>query len=225
MSTKEELVSRLKDHEDGFLERKTEAAANAQEIRKTLVAFANSVPQGRTAVFYIGVDDNGTVVGITSPESLQRTIADQAKRVCYPPVEGYQVEVLSIDGKNVLAVSVEASNKRPHFAGPAYVREGSQSKVASDKLYEELIAGRNEKAGKILRSKGHPITYRPYQVDRFGRRGILYAIECLVEGCDAHVVYLHDAAGSGRHFSIPLERVTINYDPFAYRVMLEAPHD
>lgn len=39
MSTKEELVSRLKDHEDGFLERKTEHAANEREIRKTLVAF------------------------------------------------------------------------------------------------------------------------------------------------------------------------------------------
>lgn len=36
----DDLVSPVSD-EDGFVERKTEAAANAQEIRKTLVAFAN----------------------------------------------------------------------------------------------------------------------------------------------------------------------------------------
>ncbi len=222
MSTKEELVSRLKDHEDGFLERKTEAAANAQEIRKTLVAFANSVPQGRTAVFYIGVEDNGTVIGITSPESLQRTIADQAKRVCYPPVEGYQVEVLSVDGKNVLAVAVKASDKRPHFSGPAYVREGSQSKVASDKLYEELIASRNTKAGEILRSKGHAITYRFYV--KAGRTKLPFNSECVVEDCDAHVVQLHDTR-NGRHFALPLERIMINYDASVRRLMLEARHD
>ncbi len=61
----DDLMSRLGD-EDGFVERKTEAAANAQEIRKTLVAFANSVPQGKTAVFYIGVDNDGAVVGVTN---------------------------------------------------------------------------------------------------------------------------------------------------------------
>ena len=218
----DDLVSPVSD-EDGFVERKTEAAANAQEIRKTLVAFANSVPQGKRAVFYIGVDNNGTPLGVTNTDSLQKKIGEVAKRDCFPPID-YQAEVLQLDGRNVLAVFVEASNKRPHFTGHAYVREGSQSKVASDKLYEELIASRNEKAGKILRSKGHPITYRPYELNGRGLRSIVFAIECFVEDCDAHVVHLYDA-GRGLHFSIPLERITINYDPSALRLMLEAPHN
>lgn len=218
----DDLISRLGD-EDGYVERKTEAATNSQEIRKTLVAFANSVPQGKTAVFYIGVDNDGTVVGVTNTDSLQKKIGEVAKRECYPTVE-YQAKVLQLDGKNVLAVLVEASDKRPHFSGPAYVREGSQSKLASEKLYEELISSRNEKAGKILRSKEQPVTFRPYELDRWGRRRILYAIECSVEGCDAHIVHLYDM-GSGRHFSIPLERITINFDHSTRRLMLEAPHD
>src|SRR5437899_1901836 len=156
----DDLISRLGD-EDGFVERKTEAATNAQEIRKTLVAFANSVPQGKTAVFYIGVGNDGAVVGVTNTDSLQEKIGEVANRECYPPVE-YQAKVLQLDGRNVLAVLVKASDTRPHFSGPAYVREGSQSKLASDKLYEELISSRNEKAGKILRSKGRLITFRPY---------------------------------------------------------------
>jgi hypothetical protein len=217
----DELMGRLGD-EDGFVERKTEAAANGQEIRKTLVAFANSVPPGKTAVFYIGIDDDGTVVGVSSTDSLQKKIGEVAKRDCYPPVR-YQTRVIQKDGKNILAVLVQASEERPHFSGPAYVREGSQSKVASDNLYEELIASRNEKAGKILRNKEQPITFRPYEFDRWGRRRTLYTIECRIEGCDAHVVHLYEAA-SGRHFSIPLEQITINFDQSVRRLMLDAPH-
>jgi hypothetical protein len=222
MNTKEELVSRLKDHEDGFIERKTQGAANAQEIRKTLVAFANSVPPGRTAVFYIGVKNDGAVVGVTETDSLQKTIGDVAKNDCYPSVD-YQITVLQLDRGTVLAVEVEASDKRPHFSGPAYVREGSQSKVASEELYEELISSRNGKAGHLLRHKGQPITFRPYEMDRWGRSRPVYVSECRVETCDAHVVHLYDA-GSGRHFAIPLDRVTINFDPSTRRLMLEAPH-
>ena len=222
MNTKEELVSRLKDHEDGFIERKTQGAANAQEIRKTLVAFANSVPPGRTAVFYIGVKNDGTVAGVTETDSLQKNIGDVAKNDCYPSVD-YQITVLQLDGRHVLAVEVEASDKRPHFSGPAYIREGSQTKVASNELYEELISSRNEKAGHILRSKGQLVTYRPYELDRWGRKRIVYTIDCRVETCSAHVVHLH-AGGSGRYFSVPLDQVTINFDPSARRLMLEAPH-
>ena len=51
--TREELLKRLKDHEDNFTERKLEGAKSA-ELRKTLVAFANSVPEGRLAILFIG---------------------------------------------------------------------------------------------------------------------------------------------------------------------------
>lgn len=111
------------------------------------------------------------IEGVTSPDSLQKTIGDVARNDCYPSVD-YQITVLEVDGKNVLAVEVESSNKRPHFSGPAYVREGSQSKAASSELYEELISSRNEKAGKILQSKGQLVTYRACTLNQWGRSGI-----------------------------------------------------
>lgn len=220
MNTKDELLSRLKDHEDGFIERKTQGTANAQEIRKTLVAFANSVPQGRTAVFYIGVKNDGSIEGVTSPDSLQKTIGDVARNDCYPSIN-YQITVLPLDGRNVLAVEVRASDKRPHFSGPAYIREGSQSKVASSELYEELIASRNEKAGHIIRHKEQPITFRCFELDQWGRQRQLFAIECRIEECSAHVVNLLDIAG-GRHFSVPLGQTTINHDQSNRRMLLDA---
>ena len=64
----EALLIRLRDHEDGFTERKQEGAASASaELRKTLVAFANSVPEGKTAILFIGVSDTGAPLGVKNP--------------------------------------------------------------------------------------------------------------------------------------------------------------
>jgi len=62
----ENLRTRLRDLEDGFTERKRQGAANPATIRKTLVAFANSVPTGQSAVLFIGVADDGRVNPILS---------------------------------------------------------------------------------------------------------------------------------------------------------------
>ena len=222
MNMNEELFKRLKDHEDGFTERKAEGASNNAELRKTLVAFANSVPEGKTAILFIGVHDDGTPIGIRNPESLQKTINEVAKRQCFPPLTTYQIQVIESDGKSLLAVVVKPSNDRPHFSGPAYVRVGSQSTAASGQVYEELIASRNTKAGKILRSKDHLITFRCYELDRWGQQRPVFTMECRIEACDAHVVTLLDIA-AGRHFSLPLEITTINLDQSKRRMMLVAP--
>ncbi len=73
MSGTPELLARLRQPEDNFTERKSEGAASRAELRKTLVAFANSVPEGRTAVLYIGVDDDGTPMGVSNPDGATTT--------------------------------------------------------------------------------------------------------------------------------------------------------
>ena len=161
-------------------------------------------------------------MGISNPDSLQKTIREIAGKDCYPSIVRYQTRVFESEGKTLLAVVVEASNERPHFSGPAFVRVGSESVMASQRVYEELIASRNTKAGKILRSKNQLITFRSYELDTWRRQRPVFTIECRIEECDAHVVSLLDI-GSGRHFSVPLELTTINFDQNNRRMMLEAP--
>lgn len=218
--TREELLRRLKDKEDNFTERKLEGTANSAEIRRAIVAFANSVPEGRSAILFIGVADDGTPIGVGNTDSIQKKVREAAGKDCYPSVR-HQCEVLDVDGKGVLAVVVPASNDRPHFSGPAFVRKGAESLVASAEMYEELIASSNAKAGKILRSREQLVTFRQTDLDQWSRHNILYEIECEIEGCDAHVVSLHDIS-AGRHFSIPLGIVRINQDQTKRRLMLEA---
>ncbi|NJL18852.1 MAG: hypothetical protein HC901_00560 [Bdellovibrionaceae bacterium] len=53
------LMEKLRQSEDPWVERKE--SFNEREVRKTLVAFANSVPEGEPAVLFIGAANIGEV--------------------------------------------------------------------------------------------------------------------------------------------------------------------
>ena len=213
------LLGRMRDKEDSLTERKPDGV-NSADIRRTLVAFANSVSENQRGVLFIGMSDEGEVRGVTNPDSLQKKVRELSEKECYPPIK-CQIYVLDAEGGSVLAIVIEKSPERPHFSGPAYIRRGSQSVVASEEVYKDLIASRNTKAGAILRAKGKQVTFNQIDVDRYGREGVRYSIECNVEECDAHVVDLKDT-GSGRYFSISLEKIRINKDQKLRRMMIEA---
>lgn len=126
-----ELKKLISNHEDNFVERKSEGVT-PQELRQTVSAFANTVPEGRKAVLFIGIHDKtGEVVGVTSPDRVQGRVREACHEDCYPRIT-YVSEVISVDGKRVVAVVVPFSTKKPHFTGPAYIRAGSASVKASE---------------------------------------------------------------------------------------------
>jgi predicted HTH transcriptional regulator len=118
-----EIKRRLLDLEDGWTERKLQNVAR-NDVRKALVAFANSVPEGEEAILFIGVADNGTAIGVDNPDSMQKDVRQWAEW-CYPPIR-HSSRVIESDGKHVVAVIVQPDHNKPHFAGPAYVRVGSE---------------------------------------------------------------------------------------------------
>ena len=213
---------RLTAFEDGFTERKLEGA-NTAELRKTLVAFANAVPEGRTGILYLGINQTGKIIGVSDPDALQRKIRASAERDCYPPVS-ITSEVITADGKNVVAISVPFSTNRPHFSGPAFIRRGSESIEASEKLFEELIASRHSTAGAILRLKGKVITVIALQkilgsTENLRDSSYRATHECTIEDCTAHFVRLKDIA-RGCYVTEPLENVSVSNDEERHRPML-----
>ena len=224
--TKEDLIKMLGDHEDNFLERKSEGV-NDRALRQTAVAFANSVPAGRVAVVFIGVNDKtGRIDGVSNPDALQKRVREALEGDCYPPIR-HQSEVLSVEQNAVVAVVIPPSADKPHFAGPAYVRVGSQSRNASEQQYRELIDSRVEKCGALLALKNQivtvhgvgyklgthkPLADRAYRAYREG-------MECRVMDCNAQYVTLMNIA-SNPHFSEPLAGVDILYDHEKWRPLL-----
>ena len=216
------LVARLANHEDALVERKPEGPS-ASEIRATAVAFANSVPQGSTGVIFFGVTNDGKVAGVSSSDSLQKTIRRQLQTECYPPIE-YQAHVLQVDGKAVVAVEIPESTRKPHFAGAAYLRRGSENVPASEQEYERLIASRNTVAGALARAIGQVWT-----VTAIGKQlgdtkpiqqpGHRESTECRIEDVNAPFVRLYQI-GVGRLLTEQISHAEISYDERRHRPML-----
>ena len=220
---KDDLAKLLGNHEDNFVERKPEGVAPA-ELRQTVCAFANSVPEGRVGVLFIGIHDKtGELIGVGNTDQLQKRVRDAAQGDCFPPI-AYTSEVLTVEGKAVVAVIVPPSATKPHFSGPAYVLIGSESPKASPQLYEELILSRNDKAREILRHKNDVFTvlglgYKLGSNRLLSDKGYREMRECRLLTCTAHVLTLEDIA-RGERLSESLANVTLNYDDEKRRTML-----
>ena len=140
--------------EDSLLERKLQSAL--KDLLKTIVAFSNSVSPGHTAVIIIGQRDDGTVQGVDNPDAIQKTVRETFEKV-YPPTL-WRSKVLEIDGKPCVRVEIEYDGDTPHFGGPAWVRRGSSTIVATDDLFQKLIELRLSKVRELGKWIGKPIT-------------------------------------------------------------------
>lgn len=84
--------------------------SDARKIAKTLSAFANT--QGGRLL--IGVKDNGKIAGIRSEEEAYM-IEAAAELYCHPTVH-YHTQTYLVEGRNVLLVQVEESDRKPIYA-------------------------------------------------------------------------------------------------------------
>lgn len=218
----EDLIQKLSNKEDGFIERKPESAGTA-DFKKTLVAFANSVPKDRAAILYIGVADTGKLLGISNVDSLQKTIRRICEEECYPPIK-FQSQVINSEGKDILAITIPFSSNRPHFAGPAYIRRGSESVIASKEMFQELIDSRTSKVAKILEWKDQIVTVEAHRkllgnTKYLGDSRYRATHECRILECNSHYVRMQDISND-RYVSEPLLNINLSYDERRHRLML-----
>jgi hypothetical protein len=136
----------------------------------------------------------------------------------------YLPKIVEQNGSQVLAIIVLGSELRPHFAGPSYVRKGSETLVGSEEQFAELIAGRNSKANKILSFKSKKVTV----VNRQQLPTPPAASESewpgttLIADCNQFWVTLkHIHQLQERAHSFPLSRVEINLDDGRNRLKVE----
>lgn len=121
--------------EDNILEKKLES--DLKDLLKTLVAFANSVKPGHKAILLIGEKDDGSVQGVTNPDDIQKRIRKECDKI-FPPIL-WRSTVYEKEGKYCIRVEVEYIEETPHFGGPAWIRRGSESIIATDEIFQRLI--------------------------------------------------------------------------------------
>ena len=84
--------------------------SDARKIARTLSAFSNT-DGGR---LLIGVKDNGKIAGLRSDEE-KYMIEAAAQLYCLPEVH-YTMQTFHVEGRNVLIVQIDKSDKKPVYA-------------------------------------------------------------------------------------------------------------
>lgn len=106
-----------------------------ERLAKEVVAFANS----GGGHLLLGVDDDGTIVGVKDSEEEEFSLRQALGMNCRPKVT-WSTERIRVSGKReVILVTVPDSPRKPHFivtnvedgSGPAYVRVEDMSLEAS----------------------------------------------------------------------------------------------
>jgi hypothetical protein len=210
------LLQRLVAAEDNLVERKPDNAP--RDWRKTIVAFANSLSDDQIAHLLIGIGDRGETLGVADPDKVQKKVAEICEDQCYPPLRPRPKSiVLHRDGKEIVAVEVCATMNGPHFSGPAYVRQGSRSVVASPEIFEDLIARRHDVARVLLDWKregkgpvyveaiGKRLGSTKPLVDRAHREGL----KCAIEEVNAHFITLRSMDTPPTIYHEPITGISI----------------
>jgi hypothetical protein len=131
--------------EDHLLERKTER--DLKDVRRTAVAFANSVVPGHVASILIGESNDGSTSGVTNPDQLQRSIRSELDKI-YPAIEWRQV-VYEKDEKSCIRIEIEYDGETPHFGDAAWIRQGSETVKATDEMLQKLVELRSSKVREL----------------------------------------------------------------------------
>lgn len=124
------------------------------KLAKEISALANT----RGGTLLIGVDDDGTIYGIESEKTEIVAVEVACEFHIDPPVNPI-MEVVNVNGKEILFVKIEEGRHKPHkllIENPetsqtyhrAYIRIGEKSVEASREMYRLM---KNATAGKPLK--------------------------------------------------------------------------
>lgn len=124
---KAELLEIVAGGEDSYTEFKREVSQRS-DFAGELVAFANS----NGGQIFVGVADDGSIIGVTNPQQIEETIINLARNNCVPPITP-MIDRVDVDSRIVLVVQVPRRIGAPHEnnSGQCYIRVGSSKRLCT----------------------------------------------------------------------------------------------
>jgi len=82
------------------------------DIKKEIIAFANC----NGGKLYIGVEDDGTVVGVENPDETALQISNMVRDSIKPDLTMFlHYETLNHNGMQIVAVDIQRGTERPYY--------------------------------------------------------------------------------------------------------------
>lgn len=133
------------------------------EIKKEIIAFANS-NGGR---LYIGVRDDGEVVGIDDPDKVSLQISNMVRDAIKPDVTMFlHYETIEEARKKIVVVDIQRGTDRPYYLAKkgmrpegVYVRQGYSSVPATDTAIRRMIKETDGDRFEVMRSLNQELTF------------------------------------------------------------------
>jgi len=147
MLSDEELERLLRDPESDRVERKRNAA-DLDDIRQAVCAFANDLPDHRKpGVVLVGVEDDGECAKLRISDELVRQLAQIRDDGAVTPFPSLTVVQRTLDGCEVLVIVVEPAAAPPvRLRGRTWIRVGPRRALATveeeDRLAERRVHAR-----------------------------------------------------------------------------------
>ena len=133
------------------------------EIKKEIIAFANC-DGGK---LYIGVQDDGTVVGVDDPDGVSLQISNIVRDAIKPDVTMFvHYKTIEENGKDIVAVDIQRGTDRPYYLAKkgmrpegVYVRKGYSSVPATDTAIRRMIKETDGDRFEAMRSLNQELTF------------------------------------------------------------------
>ncbi len=147
----------------------------SEKALKGVISFANS----SGGKLYIGIDDDGTMVGVVDPDEVGRSVVSGVSNGIFPDmVELISVSTMDCDGKSVVCVEVSEGSKKPYYwrskglrEGGVFIRKGASSIPASESQILKMVREYSDKDYEEMVSLEQDLTF-DYTSQYFADRGI-----------------------------------------------------
>lgn len=150
------------------------------DFKKEIIAFANS----DGGEIYIGVDDNGKVIGIDNAEKTMEAIGNMIRDGIKPDLTAYtSIEEIKEKELSVIRVTVLRGTKRPYHltdkglkSTGVFVRHGISSVPATDEMIREMLRESGGVAFDKSRCINQELTFN-YAENFFSESGVAFGTE------------------------------------------------
>ena len=147
------------------------------EIKKSIIGFANS----SGGVLYVGVADNGDVVGLSDADTDMLNINNMIRDGIKPDITLFvRSTVEQVDEKNIIRIDIQRGAARPYYLvgkgirpEGVYIRHGAASVPATDTAIRKMIRETDGDNYEKLRSLEQKLTFDSAKAE-FGKRKVQF---------------------------------------------------
>lgn len=147
------------------------------DIKKGIIAFANC----EGGKLYIGVQDDGTVIGVDDPDGITLQISNMVRDAIKPDLTMFlHYKTLNEDGKQIVAIDIQQGTERPYYIAKkglrpegVFVRQGYSSVPATNTAIRRMIKETDGDHFEEMRSLEQDLTFEVARKEFF-ERNILF---------------------------------------------------